>query len=149
MFYVYIFLAFIAGIIILSIPLGIIGDRELKREIEKIFGGRQSLDERDFYEKYFAEKGVPFFVVKKIREILEEALDADLSRLAAEDDFLKNLNYFWEYDSMSDVEILEKIEEEFEIKLHETDFENLNSLTVSDLVDLVWRKVREKDEFQN
>jgi acyl carrier protein len=147
MFYVYVFLAFIAGIIILSIPLGIIGDRELKRKIEEVFGGRQSLDERDFYEKYFAAKGVPFFIVKKIREILEEVLDADLSRLSAEDDFSKNLSFFWEEDSLADVEILEKIEEEFDIKI--SDEEAACLCTIDEIVDTVWRKVRGKDEFQN
>ncbi|HEX9962133.1 MAG TPA: phosphopantetheine-binding protein [Pyrinomonadaceae bacterium] len=147
MFYVYTFLAFIGGVIILSIPAMIIGDRKLKRKIEEVFGGRQSLDERDFYEKHFAAKGVPFFIVKKIREILEEVLDADLSRLSAEDDFSRNLSFFWEEDSLADVEILEKIEEEFEIKISDEEAASLR--TVDEIVDSVWRKVRGKDEFQN
>lgn len=149
MSYIYQFLIFIAALVIAGIPIYIISEKRRKRELEEVFGERQSLDEKDFYEKYFAAKGVPFFVVKKIREILEEILYADLSRLAAEDDFSKNLSFFWREDSLADVEIFEKIEEEFEIKLHQTDFDSLNSLTIDEIVDLIWRKVREKDEFQN
>lgn len=105
MIYFYIFLSIIAGLFIISIPLGILGDRLRNKEVEKAFGGRQELDERDFYERYFESKGVPFYVVQKIREILEDVLEADLSRLSAEDDFSKNLNFFWQEDSMADVEI--------------------------------------------
>lgn len=145
MFYLYIFLALIAGLVIISVPLGILGDNLRNKELEEIFGNRQRLDERDFYERYFESQGIPFYVVKKIREILEEILDADLSRLSAEDDFSKNLNFFWQDDSLADVEIFEKIEEEFDIKFHQSDFENLKTLTVSDIVNIVWQKIRERE----
>lgn len=145
MFYVYVIL----GLFAMGVPAYIISERRRHRKVEEAFAGRESLDEKDFYEKYFAAKGVPFFVVRKIREILENVIDADLSRLSAEDDFSKNLSFFWEDDSAADVEMLEQIEEEFAIKLHETDLDNLNSLTINDIVDLVWRKVREKDEAEN
>jgi acyl carrier protein len=141
MFYFYIVLAIIGVIVVIGIPLGVLGDKLRNREIEEVFGGRESLDEKDFYEKYFEERGVPFFIVKEIREILEEVLDADLSRLSAEDDFSKNLNFFWQHDSLADVEMFEKIEEEFEIKLHQSDFDNLKTTSVNDIVNIVWRKV--------
>lgn len=149
MFYIYIFLAIVGVLIVISIPLGIIGDKIRNKNLKKVFGGRQELNERDFYERYFESQGVPFFVVKKIREILEDVLDADLSRLSAEDDFSKNLNFFWQDDSLADVEMFERIEEEFQIKLHQSDFENLETTSVNDIVNIVWRKVREKNEFSN
>lgn len=144
-----IFLIVAAGLIAASIPVIIIGRRNSKNKLEKAFIGRQELSERDFYERYFESKGVPFYVVKKIREILEEVLDADLSRLSAEDDFSKNLNFFWQEDSLADVEMFEKIEEEFDIKIEQSDFEGVETTSVNDLVNIVWRKVREKDEFSN
>ena len=42
-----------------------------------------------FLRNVFSDKGIPFFVVQKIRQILEEVLDADLSRLSSKDDFQK------------------------------------------------------------
>ena len=149
MFYVYIFLVIVGVLIVVSIPLGIIGDKIRSKNLEKVFGGRQELNERDFYERYFESQSVPFFVIKKIREILEDVLDADLSRLSAEDDFSKNLNFFWQEDSLADVEIFERIEEEFQIKLHQSDFDGLETTTINDIVNIVWRKVREKNEFSN
>jgi acyl carrier protein len=145
----YIYLIIIAGLIAASIPVIIIGRRKQEKQIEDVFGGRQELTDRDFYERYFEAKGVPFYVVKKIREILEDVLDADLSRLSAEDDFSKNLNFFWHEDSLADVEIFEKIEEEFDIKFQPADFENLQTTSVNDIVEIVWRKVKEKNEFGN
>ena len=149
MIYVYSFLAAVGFLIVISIPYAIINRKLRNKNLEKVFAQRQELNERDFYESFFDSQDVPFFIVKKIREILEDVLDADLSRLAAEDDFSKNLNFFFQDDSLADVEIFERIEEEFEIKLHQTDFEKLETLTINDIVNLVWRKVREKNEFSN
>lgn len=120
-------------------------DREItERKIENVFGGRENLDDEEFYNKYFKAKGVPFFITQKIRKILSEEFEVDLSRLSAEDDFSKNLSFFWEWDSAYDVEIVETIEEEFEIKLtHEELQEQFR--TVDGIVDLVWKKVREKE----
>jgi len=133
----------------LFIILGVTGERQRRKKIEKVFENRQELDERDFYERYFKSKNIPFYVIKKIREILEEVLEADLSRLSAEDDFAKNLNFFWQEDSMADVEILEKLEEEFEIKFDQSDFKDLQTTSVNDIVDIVWRKVKNKNESSN
>ncbi len=147
--FVYHFLITIGVLIVAGIPLGIISERRRKEKIEKAFDTRPKLDERDFYEQYFESQGVPFFIVKKIREILTNVLDADLSRLSAEDDFSKNLSFFFEDDSATDVEIIENIEEEFAIKLSESDFESLRTWSVNNIVNLIWRKVIEKTEFEN
>jgi acyl carrier protein len=123
--------------------------KQRKKKIETVFGERQELSERDFYEAYFQDIGIPFFVVKKIRQILEEVLNADLSRLSSKDDFSKNLNFFWEEDSLADVEIFEQIEEEFSIKFYQEDFKTLETLKVNDIVNIVRKKVQNKDEFSN
>ncbi len=149
MIYVYSFLFIVGFLIVISIPFAIISRKMKNKNLEKVFDGRQELNEWDFYERYFESQGVPFFIIMKIREILEDVLDADLSRLSAEDDFSKNLNFFWQEDSLADVEMFEKIEEEFQIKFHQSDFDNLETTSVNDIVNIVWRKVREKNEFSN
>jgi acyl carrier protein len=149
MIYVYSFLAIVGFVIVISIPFAITSRKLRNKNLEKVFSERQELNERDFYESYFESQGVPFFVVKKIREILEDVLDADLSRLSAEDDFSKNLIFFWQDDSLADVEMFERFEEEFQIKFHQSDFDNLETTSVKNIVNIVWRKVREKNEFSN
>jgi acyl carrier protein len=129
----------IAIITVIAIPLGIWQARAKRKKIEKAFANRQTLDERAFYERYFESRGVPFFVVSRVRKILEDELDADLSRLSSEDDFSQNLSFFWDYDSMADVEIVARLEEEFRIKI--TDIEAAQSRTVEDIVNLVWNKL--------
>ena len=44
-------------------------------------------------------------VVDDVRKVLELHLNADLSRLHAEDDFSKNLKFFFDRESMVDVEM--------------------------------------------
>lgn len=144
-FYIYFIVAI--GLIAASVPVVIIAKRNWKKQVEDVFGGRQELSERDFYESYFESKDIPFYIVKKFREILEEILDADLSRLSAEDDFSRNLNFIWQQDSLADVEIFEKIEEEFGITLTRLDFDELKTLSIENIVNLIWRRVREKENI--
>jgi acyl carrier protein len=138
----------IAILLIAAAPFVILIVRKFNKKNEDVFGGRQELTEREFYEKYFAEKGVPFYVVQKIRQILEEELDADFSRLSADDDFSKNLSFFWEHDSLADVEILLRIEEEFDIKISIEEAADFYR-TVDGIVKFVWEKVRQKNESEN
>lgn len=147
MFYFYSFLGIVIFFVVITIPLVIIGEKRKQRKLEEIFAGRQTLDEQSFYEKYFANQGVPFFIVKKIREILEEILGADLSSLSANDDFSKNLNFFWREDPWVEVEIFERIVEEFEINLHQSDLDELETTSIKNIVNLVWRKIREKENL--
>lgn len=144
MIYVLSFLAIIGFLILITIPLSIWSERQRKKKIEAVFDGRQELDEYGFYEKYFQSRGVPFFVVEKVRKILEDVLEADLSRLSAEDDFSKELNFFWQADSLADVELIEQLQEKFEIKFLDSEVANLR--TVNDVVNLTWQRVRESEE---
>ena len=144
---IYICLGIIIFLITVVTPFVVWEIRKRDRKIESVFAGRQELNERDFYEMYFEQKGVPFFIVQKVRQILERELAADLSRLSAADDFSKNLNFFWQHDSLADVEIVLSIEEEFQIELTS---ENLQEefRTIDGIIDLVWRKIREKRNFK-
>ena len=76
-----------------------------------------------------------------VKKVLEAQLDTDLSRMVDSDDFSNNLSFFWDFDSMADVEVVCALEQEFKIKI--TDEEAENSQTVREIVELVWRKVKE------
>ena len=136
-------LILIALLILLGIPLSLWEGRKKKKKLEGAFAEREPLDAHTFYEKYFRARGVPADIVLKVRHILEDELNADLSRLAAEDDFSRTLSFFWEYDSMADVEIVMRLEEEFGIKI--TDAEAERTRTVEDIVNLVRGKLRPRE----
>ncbi len=131
-----------------AIPFSIWERRKLNKKVNEVFAERQELNNRGFYEKYFQAQGIPYFIVQKIRTIFAEELNANMSKLSAEDDFSKNLSFFWEYDSLADVEIVLRIEEEFQIKLTPEDLQD-QFRTVDGIVNLVWRKVREKEKLGN
>jgi acyl carrier protein len=116
--------------------------RAKRKKFEAAFGGREPLDERTFYEGYFQARGVPAEVAVKVRRVLEEVLDADLSRLRAEDDFARNLSFFFQYDSMADVELVQRLEEEFGIEI--ADAEAAKASTVEEIVSLVWSELRRR-----
>ena len=132
----------VAILIVTAIPIWLWESRAKKARIEAAFAHREPIDERTFYERYFQSRGVPAFVVIKVREVLEYELEADLSRLSADDDFTRNLSFFWDYDSLANVKIVEHLEEEFRIKI--TDAEAERTHTVADIVNLVWLKLRER-----
>ena len=132
----------VAILIVIGIPFRLWESRAKKKRIEAAFAHRKPLDERTFYERYFQSRDVPAFVVIKVREVLEYELEADLSRLSAEDDFTRNISFFWDYDSLANVKIVEHLEEEFRIKI--TDAEAEKTHTVVDIVNLVWLKLGER-----
>ena len=114
--------------------------RAKRRKIEKAFSGREALLPEQFYERYFAAKGVPFEVANGVREVLTEQLDADLSRLIDADDFSKNLSFFWSFDSMASVEIVIALENKFSIKIEDVEAERAR--TVGDIIQLVCEKIK-------
>ncbi|MBV1776505.1 hypothetical protein KSF73_12380 [Burkholderiaceae bacterium DAT-1] len=108
-------------------------------KVQEAFAGRESLTPEAFFDRYFLGLGVAPEIVSGIRKILEEQLAADMSRLQAEDDFSKNLSFFWHFDSLANVEIVLAIEDHFQIKIEDAEAERTH--TVSELVQLVSRKV--------
>lgn len=135
-------LLFVLGAIALAISVGWSvrsESRAKERKVQEIFAGRETLTPEAFYDRYFLGLGIAPDVVSGIRKILEEHLGADMSRLHAEDDFSKNLGFFWDFDSMADVEIVLAIEEHFQIKIADSEAEKTH--TVSELVQLVFSKI--------
>ncbi|HUF05161.1 MAG TPA: acyl carrier protein [Aridibacter sp.] len=118
-----------------SVALSIWETRALRRRVDQAFVGRAELDEQAFYDEYFSGNDIPFFVVQGVREILADELNVNLSRLSAEDDFGKNLSFFDDYDSLVLVEIVMRLEEEFQITIEDSEAENAQ--TVRDIVYLV------------
>ena len=108
----------ISIVIIAMVLFTLIKDEKSQKEekIAALFLGRQPLSSQDFYEKYYQNIGIPFEIIEKTRKILENVLETDLSCLSASDDFSKNLSFFWDFDSMADVELILSLEEEFNIK---------------------------------
>lgn len=113
--------------------------RAKQKKVEEAFAGREPLSPETFYDRYFLGRGIAPEVVFGVRLILEKQLGADMSRLCAEDDFSKNLGFFWDFDSMADIEIVLAIEEYFQIEI--TDSEAEKTRTVADLMELVSSKV--------
>jgi acyl carrier protein len=136
-------LILLALLALIGIPVSLWEGRKKKKKIEQAFADRDPLDEHTFYEKYFRARAIPSDVVSKVRHILEDELNADMSRLAAEDDFRRNLSFFWKYDSMADVEIVMRLEEEFCINISDAEAEHTS--TVLDIVNLVWGKLRPRE----
>ncbi len=131
----------VVGIIIVAIAVWTARNesRAKQRKVQEAFAGREPLTPEAFYDRYFLGQGIAPEVVSGIRRILEEQLDADMSCLRAEDDFSKNLGFFWHFDSMANVEIVLAIEEHFQIKIADSEAESTH--TVSELVQLVSSKV--------
>lgn len=87
--------------------------RARAKKLANAFANREALSIVAFYHRYYNATDIPYPVVAGVVKILEEHLDADLSRLRVDDDFSKNLSFFWDYDSMADVEIVCALEKEF------------------------------------
>ncbi len=114
--------------------------QEKQQWVQKAFAGRESLTHEEFYECYFLGLGIDPSVVFGVREILAEQLGADMSRLSAEDDFSRNLSFFWDFDSMVNVELVVAIEKHFQIVISDSELEK--TCTVFDLIQLVAKKSR-------
>lgn len=112
-----------------------------KTLIQNAFDGRVSATEADSYRRFFRLAGVPDAVACGVKQVLEDVLDADLSSLRAEDDFSTNLGFFFERDSMADVEIVVELEKRFNIRI--ADSEAANVSTIEEIVFLVWSKLED------
>lgn len=114
-------------------------ERVQKRKLmAQRFGTRERLGGDAFYDKYFAEQGIPREVVVGVREVLESILRADLSFLKDSDDFSKNLSFFWDFDSLADVEVVKALEDRFGISIDSV--EANDATTIRQLVQLVHAK---------
>jgi acyl carrier protein len=115
-----------------------------ERKIALAFDGRESLSPQEFHQRYFEKRRIPFHIVEKVRMILEERLCADMSRLGEKDDFTRELQFFWAFDSMASVEIVLALEKAFDIAIDDAETNSVR--TVSDIVLLIHSKILEKNE---
>ena len=136
------YIFFIIGFLILLSLFWLYEKWSAKRRFDNAFRGRKSLSTEAFYAEYFKSQNIPKYIVYGVKQILEEQLNADLSKLSAEDDFSKNLSFFWEFDSLADVEIIIALEEKFNIKIRDSEAEK--TYTVRDRVHLVWVKLEKQ-----
>lgn len=123
--------------------MSIFQSRAVKTRLEAAFAGRDPLDDQSFYETYFDSRGVSADVVAKVRRILEDEFDLDFSRLSAEDDFAQNLSFIVDYGSLDHVEVVIRLEEDFNIKI--TDAEAQRTTTVECIVHLVSDKLSQRE----
>lgn len=99
------------------------------------FAMRERLSGDAFYESYFTGQGISRDVVIGVREVLESILKADLSFLRDSDDFSRNLSFFWDFDSLADVEVVKALEDRFGIRIE--DAEAHSTSTIRQLIELV------------
>ena len=95
----------VALFIILSVWSVRFEQRKRKERTKIIFRGRESTGSQSFYEKYYKEKGIDIQIITGIKNVLEKTLDADMSRIQPGDDSTRNLKYYFDSDSLADVEL--------------------------------------------
>lgn len=105
-----------------------LGDSEKNARAEAIFHGRDALDDQSLWEKYFKQYGVEETTVSRVRKVLSGVLQTDLSRIHDSDDFSKELAFFWDWDSMADVEAVQALESEFGIAITDSEAEAMKTL---------------------
>jgi acyl carrier protein len=116
-----------------------------QRKLDRVFAGREPLGDHRLWELYFRQYGVASDTVARIRRILAEILQADLSRVRDTDDFSKELAFFWDFDSLADVQIVEALEEQFSITITDADAEAMK--TLRDIVLGVHAKITKPSAF--
>jgi acyl carrier protein len=104
------------------------GERARKHRLEAAFSGREPLDDLSLWELHFRDHGVSADTVSRVRKVLSEVLGADLSRIRDTDDFSKNLKFFWDFDSLADVQAVQGLESEFGIRISDPDAERMRTL---------------------
>jgi len=129
----------IAASIFIIIALSFLSSKNRSKQIEAVFQDRKPLSKESFYENHFLSAGIKPEVVHGVRDVLEYHLDADMSRLSAEDDFSTNLKFFFSQDSMIDADIVVSLEEKFCITI--ANDEAANAKTVRDIINLVSGKL--------
>lgn len=115
-----------------------------QRKVLRVFAGRETLTDAQFFEKYFRQQGVTEAVASGVRRILAEQFGENMSRLSAYDDFTENLKFLFDSDSLVDVEIVLAIEDEFKMKFSDAEAQNLR--TVEDLVLGITRKIEHRNQ---
>ncbi len=118
------------------------GKRSKGKKVEAAFAGREPLTSEDICRTEFHYERVSPDVVARVRNVLERELEADLSRMRSTDDFSKNLSFFWDYDSLAAVTVVQSLEEEFDVVIKDEEAEKM--LTFRDMVLTMSAKLQPK-----
>lgn len=108
-------------------------------EVDRIFAGREPLDDVQLWERCFRPRGVAFDTVVRIRRILCDILEVDLFLIRARDELVEKLSFLWDLDSLADLKIVHALAEEFRITISDAEAEAMKSLL--DMVLLVHAKI--------
>ncbi|TGK81343.1 acyl carrier protein [Leptospira noumeaensis] len=104
-----------------------------------VFKERVTLTKNHFFQTFYKDK-IPEFIVIQTLSILDELLPFDTSKLYPDDSFTGNLNFLWKYtDEFTDIEIIERLENNFNIEISNEEAKNINSF--DDIVKLVAKKL--------
>jgi acyl carrier protein len=107
--------------------------------VQQQFADRMPLSDEEFGASYFPARWGKS--ASRVRQIIGEALGIDMTRTRPSDRFVQDLRID-DLDSLASVEILDKLEEEFGIKI--TDDEALCIITIEELVRCVASKLDAK-----
>jgi acyl carrier protein len=113
--------------------------RQKQEKLDSVFAGREPLDDHQLWERYFRQNDVAPATVARIREIFSEILRVDFSRIRDTDDFSEELAFFWDFDSLADVELVEALEKQFDIRITDAEAEAMK--TLRDIVLTVHEKI--------
>ena len=112
---------------------------EKQRWLDFIFAKREPLDDAQLWERRFKDPGVALDTVERVRRILGEILEVDLSKIRAGDGLSKQLSFLWDVDSLADLKLVHALEEEFKISI--SDAEAAAMKTFQDIVFAVHAKI--------
>jgi acyl carrier protein len=114
-------------------------DEAARQRVHAHLAGRVALSEKEFGRQYFTPERAE--IAAKLRQILSRHVDVDLSQMQPDDRFIEDLRMD-DFDSMSTVEYVIEIEEEFKIKIPDSVAQKLT--TFQSLVDYVADAVKLK-----
>ena len=99
-----------------------------QKKLDRLFAGREPLDDQQLWQRYFKQYGVTLETVAKIRHIFSELLEVDFSHIRDTDDFTKELAFFWDFDSLADVQLVQSLEDEFGIAITDAEAKEMKTL---------------------
>lgn len=96
------------------------------------------MSNKEFFATYYEKSGVSEDTVCGVRQVLEDEMQVDLSRVVPADDLAGNLAPLVDSYSMVDVAIVEGLERRFGIKISDQDAERTR--TIGEIIELVHGK---------
>jgi acyl carrier protein len=138
----------LVGIPLLGLIIGasaavvILCERVRGGRVRRQMSGRVPLSDEEFGANFFP--AVWTEVASKVRQIIGDAIDIDMSRADPSDRFVQDLRVD-ALDSLASIVIVMKVEEEFGITI--TDDETRSIITIEQLVHLVASKLASKQRL--